>query len=414
MRPRVDDPVAGAPRGEGRLAENVLHFARALRAAGLPVGSGAVIDALDALSAVGLGDRRDFEAVLRAVFVKRHEHIVVFRQVFDIFWRRRNFMEKLIALMSPAAEPKGAKKQKAEAGATRVADALMGRRPEEKAAPSLDLDARLTMSSREVLQTRDFAQMSAAEIAAARAEIARLRLADDETPQRRFGADARGRAIDPRRSFRRSLRAGGAAIDLARRSPRVRPPPIVALCDISGSMSDYTRVFLHFLHALAERRGRVHAFVFGTRLTNVTRALRARDVDEALAATSAGVKDWAGGTRIAGALHAFNRDWSRRVLGQGAVVLLFTDGLERDDPLDLAREMERLRKSCRRLIWLNPLLRFDGFEAKAVGIRAMLPFVDEFRAIHNLAAMRDLCAALSSEGAGARGADPRLWIGRAA
>ena len=237
-----------------------------------------------------------------------------------------------------------------------------------------------------------------------------MTLPDDLVKTRRRVA-AHGRRVDPRRSFRRTLRNGGAIIDLAFRAPALRHPPIVALCDISGSMSGYTRLFLHFLHALGERR-RVTTFLFGTRLTNVTRALRARDVDDALARCSAQVKDWAGGTRIASSLRHFNRYWSRRVLGQGAVVILFTDGLERDGGDDLGREMERLRKSCRRLIWANPLLRYEEFQAKAQGIRAMLPFVDEFRPIHNLAGMEELCRALSGEGAAA--SDPRNWLRRSA
>jgi uncharacterized protein with von Willebrand factor type A (vWA) domain len=178
-------------------------------------------------------------------------------------------------------------------------------------------------------------------------------------------------------------------------------------------MSDYTRIFLHFLHALTEQRRRVSTFLFGTRLTNITRALQSKDIDEALAKCSAGVKDWSGGTRIAASLHAFNRDWSRRVLGQGAIVLLFTDGLEREGLEDLPRELERLRKSCRRLIWVNPLLRYADFEAKASGIRAILPFVDEFRPIHNLRSMAELVEALGHDGALGR-ADPKLWLKRAA
>jgi hypothetical protein len=187
-------------------------------------------------------------------------------------------------------------------------------------------------------------------------------------------------------------------------------PPIVILADISGSMSQYTRIFLHFMHVLSERR-RVHSFLFGTRLTNVTRQIRLKDPDEALAACSGAVLDWSGGTRIATALHTFNRLWGRRVLGQGAIVLLFSDGLERDTDEDLDAEMDRLHRSCRRLIWLNPLLRYGGFEAKARGIRAMLPHVDEFRPIHSLAAVADLCEALSDKGAAA--ADPRRWLAAA-
>ncbi len=252
--------------------------------------------------------------------------------------------------------------------------------------------------------------MSAAEIAAATAAIRALRLPDDRRRLRRLAPDPRGASLDPRRSFRRSLRGGGASIDLARCSPVEKPPPVVAICDISGSVADYTRVFLHFLHALAARR-RVSTFLFGTRLTDVSRAIRHRDVDDALAAVSAAVPDWSGGTRIGSALHLFNRHWLRRVGAGAATVILFTDGLERDVSDDLGDEMARLQRSCRRLIWVNPLLRFDGFEARASGIRAMLPFVDEFRPIHNLRAVGELCAALSVSGSPA--ADPKRWIAAA-
>jgi uncharacterized protein with von Willebrand factor type A (vWA) domain len=176
-------------------------------------------------------------------------------------------------------------------------------------------------------------------------------------------------------------------------------------------MAEYTRLFLHFLHALGETR-RVTTFLFGTRLTNVTRALRARDPDEALQRCANQVADWSGGTRIGASLHRFNREWSRRVLGQGAIVLLFTDGLERDGLEALAPEMQRLHNSCRRLIWVNPLLRYDEFAAKARGVRAMLPYVDEFRPIHNLASMAELCRALSRERSDE--CDPKIWLRRSA
>jgi hypothetical protein len=199
-----------------------------------------------------------------------------------------------------------------------------------------------------------------------------------------------------RRTLRGSLRTGGDIIDIHRLGLIVKPAPIVALLDISGSMSEYTRLFLHFLHAITDARKRVSVFLFGTRLTNVTRALRARDPDEALASCSSTVEDWAGGTRIATSLHSFNKLWGRRVLGQGAIVLLISDGLEREADARLAFEMDRLHRSCRRLIWLNPLLRYGGFEAKAQGIKMMLPHVDEFRPVHNLSSIEGLIAALSS------------------
>ena len=404
-------PFDETARGSGRLAQNILYFARALRDAGLPVGPGSVLDALAAVEAAGIGDRADFYATLHAVLVKKREHSVLFDQAFRIFWKRKGFLEKLIAMMSPEADPKKPKSPKAEAGASRVADAFFkDARDDFKAAPSLDLNARFTVSAREILRTKDFAQMSADEIARAREAIKRLTMEDDKTRTRRLIADPHGARIDPRRSFRRSLSVGGA-IDLEFRAQALRAPPVVAICDISGSMSEYTRIFLHFLHALGERR-RVSTFLFGTRLTNVTRALKARDVDEALAACSTQVQDWSGGTRIASSLHRFNREWSRRVLGQGAIVVLFTDGLERDAAADLGAEVERLRKSCRRLIWVNPLLRYDAFQAKARGIRAMLPFVDEFRPVHNLESIAGLVRALSGESAAS--ADPKTWLARAA
>ena len=400
------------PAGTGRLAQNILYFARTLRAAGLPVGPGATLDAVQAVEAAGLGNREDFRATLHAIFVKKHEHDLIFHQAFDIFWRKRGFLDKLLAMLSPVAEPQNPEKAKAPPGASRISDAMFKRENQKLEKPQVELDYRLTMSAQEVLQRKDFAQMSAEEIAAAKAAISRMNLARDELRTRRFKPDPKGLRIDPRRSFRQSLRAGGASIELAFRSPAVRRPPIVAICDISGSMSDYTRVFLHFLHALGEERGRVHTFLFGTRLTNVTRALRHKDPDEALAACAAHVEDWSGGTRIGATLHEFNRLWSRRVLGQGATVLLFTDGLERDGAAELGREMERLHKSTRRLIWLNPLLRYDRFEPRAQGIRAILPHVDEFRPVHNLASIADLVRSLSGE-AGAASTDPRLWLRRA-
>jgi uncharacterized protein len=276
----------------------------------------------------------------------------------------------------------------------------------------IELDTRMTVSDREVLQKRDFAQMTSAEIAAAKEAMKRLVMPLAEVKTRRLAPHARGHLIDLRRTLRASLKGGGDFIDLRFIGPKTKPPPIVALLDISGSMSQYSRIFLHFLHALTDARKRVHTFLFGTRLSNVTRALRERDPDDALAACSASVPDWSGGTRIASSLHVFNKLWARRVLTQGAIVLLITDGLERDADDTLAFEIDRLHRSCRRLVWLNPLLRFEGFEARARGIKTMLPHVDEFRPIHNLESMAALVAALTR--GGDRAGDPKLWMQRVA
>jgi len=298
-------------------------------------------------------------------------------------------------------------KNKPEAGSQRVADAMFKQQPKQREEERLvELDARLTVSEREVLKSRDFAQMSAAEIALAKREMARLRLPLDLVPTRRL-VPGPGRVVDLARTLRAAMRNGGDLVEIRFREPAQTHPPIVALCDISGSMADYSRLFLHFLHAVSEQGRRVHAFTFATRLTNITRALRTRDPDEALEHSAKLVKDWDGGTRIAHCLERFNKDWPRRVLGQGAIVLLITDGLERVVDDGLTHEMDRLQRSCRRLVWLNPLLRFEAFEARAAGIKAMLPHVDEFRTIHNLRSMGDLVRALarpSSTG------DPKAWL----
>jgi uncharacterized protein len=396
---------------EGRFAENILYFARALRTAGIPVGPGAVLDALEALSVARIGSRDDFYWTLHAVFVKRHEHTVLFDQAFKIFFRERGYIEKMIASILPETPPGSATKP--PPGAQRIQEALFsGLDQRELQKSDVEIDARLTVSDREVLQKKDFAQMTVAELAAAKEAIARLTLPLDEIRTRRLIPHRHGHLIDIRRTLRASMKAGGAVIDLKYLGPRVKEPPIVALLDISGSMSEYTRLFLHFLHAVTDARKRVTTFLFGTRLTNVTRAIRQRDPDEALAACAANVADWSGGTRIASSLHGFNKQWARRVLSQGAVVLLITDGLERDPDDTLGFEMDRLHRSCRRLIWLNPLLRFHAFEARARGVQAMLLHVDELRPIHNLESMAGLVRALS--GAPAKGYDPKEMLKRVA
>jgi len=405
------DPAVLASENEasGNIASNIALFARALRAAGLPVGPGAIIDALAAVEATGIRRRDDFYWTLHAVFVNRHEHSALFAQGFELFWRRRGLLDAFIGQTAALPDGQGNSEKVPQPGERRMADAFA---PEQRHTPgtasAAELSAGFVVSDREALKRRDFAQMSADEIAVAKRLITALRLPDDHLRTRRFVADAHGRRVDPRRTFRRTLRGGGAAIDLAYRAQATRHAPLVALVDISGSMTEYSRLFLHFLHAVAEKRRQVHSFVFATRLTNISRELASRDPDEALARASARVQDWEGGTRIAHALHEFNCLWSRRVLGQGAVVLLFTDGLERQVTPDLAFEMDRLKRSCRRLVWLNPLLRFERFEARAAGVRAMLPHVHDFRPLHSLTSMEELCRALSVERSAE--ADPQRWL----
>ena len=387
---------AAAPREGGNLLANLMYFARALRAAGLPVGPGKVLNAVEAVREVGVEDRADFYWALHAVFVNRRDQREIFDQAFHIFWRNPKLLEKMMGLLLPSltvADPD------AEEMNRRLAEALASGR-EDKAREierEQEFDAAMTFSEREVLRQMDFEQMSNEEMERARAAVRRLALVLAENPTRRFAVNPQGARIDMRATLKAQLRSGGI-IALKRKKRATRPPPLVVLCDISGSMSCYTRLFLHFLHAVARDRGRVHAFLFGTRLTNITRYLRTRDVDESLDRVAAAVEDWSGGTRIGQCLAQFNRRWSRRVLGQGAVVLFISDGLDRDGGAGLAAEMDRLHKSCRRLIWLNPLLRYEGFAPKSLGMRAILPHVDEFRPVHNLESLEALVAALAKSG----------------
>ena len=394
-----------AAREDGRLAQNILHFARALRAAGLPVGTGRALEAVQAVAAAGFEEREDFYYTLAACFTSRPEHRVVFDQCFHMFWRDPRIMERMMGLMMPEIRAPAHERER-QAGEQRAAEGLtdgintpppqMDREPDE-----IEIDAQLSFSDQETLRSRDFEQMTASEIAAAKRAIARLELPVQPMLSRRTQPAHLGRLPDWRRTMRESLRKGGMPV-LARRERRIRWPSLVALCDISGSMASYSRMLLHFLHAAANQKGagwsKVHVFTFGTRLTNITRHLRHRDVDEALGQAGHEAQDWEGGTRIGACLEDFNKTWARRVLGQGAVVLLITDGLDRDDPDRLRREAERLHLSARRVIWLNPLLRWDGFEAKARGILALLPHVDSFVPAHNVDSLQGLAQIISRSG----------------
>ncbi len=388
---------------DGKLAQNIAHFARALRKAGLPIGPGRTLDAVNAVAAAGFDRRKDFYFTLQAIFVSRPEERSTFGQVFRLFWRDPRYLDQMMSLLLPQVH--GAQEDRvAEPAEKRAAEALLdGQLPPppetDSNAEQIEIDASATMSSEERLKTLDFEQMSSGEIAEARRMLAKLTLPVQPLKTRRSAPSVLTARIDARRTLRDALRTGGEIARLAHKAPVPRWPNLVVLCDISGSMADYSRMVLHFVHAVANRKGqgwaRVHAFTFGTRLTNITRHLRARDVDAALKAAGSEAQDWSGGTRIGQSLHAFNRDWSRRVLGQGAVVLLITDGLDRDDTSLLAREAERLHLSCRRLIWLNPLLRWTGFAPKAAGICALLPHVDSFRAGHSIASLEALGRAIS-------------------
>jgi len=395
------DP-ASQDASPGRLVENLMFFARTLRAAGLPIGPGRVIEALRAVETLGVGRRDDFYWALHSVFVSRQDQRPIFNQAFHVFWRNPKLLERMMAMLLPTLTTSEGV-DKGEELIRRLAEALQregnghDREGEPPGEEEVEFDAAMTYSQRELLQGIDFEKMSSEELDAAKRLVSRMRLPIMDVPTRRFRPDPHGRRIDMRATLRASLRAGGVPA-LRRRNPRRRHPPLVIICDISGSMSRYSRVVLHFMHAVTNDRDRVFSFLFGTRLTNITRLLRHRDVDVAIDRVADTVQDWSGGTRIGHCLAEFNARWSRRVLGQGAVVLFISDGLDRDSGEGLAREIERLHKSCRRLIWLNPLLRYDAYEPKSLGAQAIMPHIDDFRPIHNLASLGELTEALARPG----------------
>ncbi len=394
-------PVPKHEQLPGYLGENVMHFARVLRAAGMPVGTDRVLLAIDALTHAGLESRRDFHAVLSATMVDRAEHRLLFDQAFHIFWKNPDIEGRMRALLLPKVDVSGMLPPPPEH--KRLASAFFPKqgpapKPKDQPEDELEIETTLTWSDQEVLRKTDFETMSAEEWRAAKRLIAQMPLMFEQLPTRRSQLASHPGRADWRASLRAMARSGGELWQMRWRERRTKPAPLVVLADISGSMSRYSRMLLHFTHAMGHADLRVASFVFGTRLTNTSRLMRQRDPDVAVSQVTREVQDWAGGTRISACLHQFNRRWARRVLSGGATVLLISDGLEHGDTSALSFEMERLAKSCRRLVWLNPLLRYQGFEPRAAGIRAMLPHVDRFLSAHNLDSLHDLATVLASPG----------------
>jgi uncharacterized protein with von Willebrand factor type A (vWA) domain len=389
----------------GHLAENVMHFGRVLRGAGMPVPTDRIQLALNALQVAGLQSKRDFHDTLMACLLDRVEHRELFDQAFALFWRDPDIAGRMMALLLPRVQAKTETPPVPEN--RRLGEALFPHQPHAPNPPpppeQIEVDATLTWNERELLQKADFDTMTADEWRAAQLLLKRLALLFPPiTTRRSERAPGPGRQarVDGRATLQALARSGGELWQMRWRRARHQPAPLVVLADISGSMSRYSRMLLHFTHALGHADARVESFVFGTRLTRTTRALRQRDPDVAVARVVQDVADWSGGTRISACLHDFNRRWARRVLSGRATVLLISDGLEHGTPDDprcegLRFEMERLHKSCRQLIWLNPLLRFEAFQPRAAGIKAMLPFVDAFLPAHNLQSLHELAQVLA-------------------
>jgi hypothetical protein len=377
------------PPANGHLFRNLVLFGRALRGAGLAVDPARMLTLVRALEHVDVGRRQDFSMTARCCLVNRPQDLPIFDEVFRIFWRQIKDSTSTMDLRSLGEQRRY--------------------RPPELAPPSQDDGAEgdgeegepgdrvvvtPTYSAREVLRAKDFAAYDADEVAHARRMMAELAWDVGSRRTRRWSAGD-GRMLDVRRTLRTGLRFGGELVELERRARRDKPRPLVLICDVSGSMEQYTRMLLHFMHAVFARRGRVEAFLFATRLTRVTRQLAHRGVDRAVSEVAQAVPDWAGGTRIGDAFKTFNYRWSRRVLGSGAVVLVISDGWDRGEPATLSAELARLQRSCHRLIWLNPLLGNVDYQPLTRGMQAALPFVDDFLPVHNLASLEQLARHLN-------------------
>lgn len=379
------------------LAENLVHFSRILRDTGMAVGPDRVLAAIAAVEAVGLDRREDVRAALAAVMLERHEQQTIFDAAFDAFFRDPKLLEQMMYALLPKVQGRGEKQIPPRAN--RLAEALAAPAPKREARPEneakhdeIRFETEFSFSERERLAQADFESMTTAEYELAKQLAEQAPLPVLPVKRRRHEASVRG-TLDLRRTLQGMARQPHTLAP-AYTEARHERPPLVVLLDISGSMERYSRLFLHYVHGLTRRHLKVHTFVFGTRLTNITRCLRHRDPDVALKMADELVHDWKGGTRIATSLDEFNRRWARRVLGGNAAVLLVSDGLERDEHGTLARAAGQLHRMAHQVVWLNPLLRFSGFEPRAEGIRTLLAHVDRFLPVHNLASLADLAQAL--------------------
>ena len=389
-------------------AQRALAFARLLRRAGVKTTTGQAMDFVRAIEHIDISRREEFREAARACLVTHKDDLPVFDRLFDLYWRakpeytdgllqqpdRDDLIELAPEEGEEAEETEGSSIEGARGRRLEAIEAIEEAEEGEGSETESLADA-FSYSPAEILREKDFADFTEDELAQIRRFMQQLTWQIGRRRSRRKVASPKGRFIDPRRTMRRSLQSGGVPLTLARRQTKTKPRQLVVICDVSGSMDRYSRILLQFIYAVENGMAKVEAFVFGTRLTRVTRLLKHQDIDEAMRRVAREVQDWSGGTRIGQSLQSFNQEWARRVLRNGAVVLIISDGWDRGDPQLLAQEMARLQRSCYRLIWLNPLLGSPRYEPLTRGIQAALPYIDDFMPIHNFASLEALAKHLS-------------------
>ncbi len=399
---------------DGYLLKNLLLFGRILHELGLDVSPGRMVDVVNALAVVDVGRPTDFYYTLRSLCVHKREQIPLFDVAFDHFWRKeeRGVELNLRDNLTNVQKPKPIVVPPALDPESEVFGNDADDEKDEEEQPVIEVTR--TFSANEQLRTKDFGEMSAAELHDVKRLMAQLIWQLGQRRTRRL-QPGRGDYLDMRRTVRANMRNSGELLSLSWRRPKIKPRPLIILADISGSMEQYTRLLLHFLYSLTEGLDqRVEVFVFSTRLTRITRQLRNRNVDAALAEVATAVPDWSGGTRIGDALRKFNYTWARRVLRGGAVGIIISDGWDRGEPALLSTEMARLNRLLHRFVWLNPLLGSQEYEPLTRGMVAALPHVDDFLPVHNLASLEDLAVhlALLDSGQARRKRQGAAFVGR--
>src|SRR5437773_327584 len=392
-------------RGE-RLLYRLTEFGRLLWESGINVGPRQMLDLAETLDYIDVTNKEDFYNTLKCSLLARHEQETLFDQLFLYFWYMRDRQGKKVDNPKGAAKRDERQMRLPPSERKRLAEHMNANEQQRK-----DLRAEMRQSERprraneridkeddeddanpqgtaysaiEMLRKKDFESFTWEEVQEAKKLMAEMRWHLGQRPTQRKASSRKGSYPDMRRIVRRNLKYGAEILELTWRETKQKPRPLVIICDISGSMSLYSRLLLHFIHTISNGLMNVEAFVFGTRLTRITRQLKRRDVDDAVLDVTKTVQDWSGGTRIGDALHSFNQKWAKRVLGRGAVVLIISDGWDRGDAHVLEAEMDRLQHSCHRLIWLNPLLGSPDYRPLTVGMKTALPYIDNFLPAHNL------------------------------